>query len=160
MIGVDRLALKDSFWGVSGYGSPARERVEGAEAVGTSWWPLPRQYSQADSLMSRDEEDAGRPEKAQVSPPTGKMSNPFLQLAQNPMAPTYKQGILARKMHHDADGKKSECLLPHCVWGLCPPPNQVCVCTRARTVALHGLMWGPGCRQMAQVKDRQPVFRP
>ncbi|XP_045664862.1 PH and SEC7 domain-containing protein 4 isoform X1 [Ursus americanus] len=54
-----------------------------------------------------DEEDAGRPEKAQVSPPTGKMSNPFLQLAQNPMAPTYKQGILARKMHHDADGKKT-----------------------------------------------------
>ncbi|XP_034515398.1 PH and SEC7 domain-containing protein 4 isoform X2 [Ailuropoda melanoleuca] len=54
-----------------------------------------------------DEEDAGRPEKAQVSPPTGKMSNPFLQLAQNPTAPTYKQGILARKMHHDADGKKT-----------------------------------------------------
>lgn len=26
--------------------------------------------------------------------------------------PTYKQGILARKMHQDADGKKSECLLP------------------------------------------------
>lgn len=41
--------------------------------------------------------------------------------------PTYKQGILARKMHHDADGKKSECLLPGkegvhgepSTWGLC-----------------------------------------
>ncbi|XP_045835346.1 PH and SEC7 domain-containing protein 4 isoform X2 [Meles meles] len=54
-----------------------------------------------------DEEDAGRPEKSQVSPPTGKLSNPFLQLAQNPTVPTYKQGILARKMHHDADGKKT-----------------------------------------------------
>ncbi|XP_030874663.1 PH and SEC7 domain-containing protein 4 isoform X1 [Leptonychotes weddellii] len=54
-----------------------------------------------------DEEDAGRAEKAQVSSHTGKMSSPFLQLAQNPTAPTYKQGILARKMHHDADGKKT-----------------------------------------------------
>lgn len=40
------------------------------------------------------------------------MGNPFLQLTQDPMVPTYKQGILARKMHHDADGKKSECMLP------------------------------------------------
>ncbi|KAK2092826.1 PH and S7 domain-containing protein 4 [Saguinus oedipus] len=62
--------------------------------------------------MSRDEEDAAKPEKAQLSLPTGKMSNPFLQLAQDPTVPTYKQGILARKMHQDADGKKSECLLP------------------------------------------------
>lgn len=109
-----------------------RERVEGAEAVGTSWWPLPSQYPQPDSLMSRDEEDAGRAEKAQVSPRTGKMSSPFLQLAQNPTAPTYKQGILARKMHHDADGKKSECLLPCCVESLCLPPNpRVCACGRA-----------------------------
>ncbi|XP_058539344.1 PH and SEC7 domain-containing protein 4 isoform X2 [Neofelis nebulosa] len=54
-----------------------------------------------------DEEDAARPEKAQLSPAEGKMNKPFLQLAQNPMAPTYKQGILARKMHHDADGKKT-----------------------------------------------------
>ncbi|XP_060511240.2 PH and SEC7 domain-containing protein 4 isoform X2 [Panthera onca] len=54
-----------------------------------------------------DEEDAARPEKAQLSPAAGKMNKPFLQLAQNPMAPTYKQGILARKMHHDADGKKT-----------------------------------------------------
>ncbi|XP_004633272.2 PH and SEC7 domain-containing protein 4 [Octodon degus] len=54
-----------------------------------------------------DEEEAVRPEKARPSPPTGKMSNPFLQLAQDPTVPTYKQGILARKMHHDADGKKT-----------------------------------------------------
>ncbi|XP_069351470.1 PH and SEC7 domain-containing protein 4 isoform X2 [Eulemur rufifrons] len=54
-----------------------------------------------------DEEDAARPEKARPSPPAGKMSSPFLQLAQDPTVPTYKQGILARKMHHDADGKKT-----------------------------------------------------
>lgn len=103
--------MKDSFWGVLGHGSPVRKKVEGAEAAGPSWWLLPSQYPQPDSLMPRDEDNAGRPEKAQLSLPSGKMSNPFLQLAQNPTAPTYKQGILARKMHHDADGKKSECLL-------------------------------------------------
>ncbi|KAM6180300.1 PH and SEC7 domain-containing protein 4 [Erethizon dorsatum] len=54
-----------------------------------------------------DEEEAARPEKARPSTPAGKMSNPFLQLAQDPTVPTYKQGILARKMHHDADGKKT-----------------------------------------------------
>nr|XP_012294383.1 PH and SEC7 domain-containing protein 4 isoform X1 [Aotus nancymaae]XP_012294384.1 PH and SEC7 domain-containing protein 4 isoform X1 [Aotus nancymaae]XP_012294385.1 PH and SEC7 domain-containing protein 4 isoform X1 [Aotus nancymaae]XP_012294386.1 PH and SEC7 domain-containing protein 4 isoform X1 [Aotus nancymaae] len=54
-----------------------------------------------------DEEDAAKPEKARLSLPTGKMTNPFLQLAQDPTVPTYKQGILARKMHHDADGKKT-----------------------------------------------------
>ncbi|KAB0380578.1 hypothetical protein FD755_008362 [Muntiacus reevesi] len=54
-----------------------------------------------------DEEDAARPEKARPSPPAGKMSNPFLQLAQDPTVPTYKQGFLARKMHQDADGKKT-----------------------------------------------------
>ncbi|XP_059883362.1 PH and SEC7 domain-containing protein 4 [Delphinus delphis] len=54
-----------------------------------------------------DEEDAARPEKAQPSSLAGKTSNPFLQLVQDPTAPTYKQGILARKMHQDADGKKT-----------------------------------------------------
>lgn len=54
-----------------------------------------------------DEEDAARPEKVRPSPPAGTMSNPFLQLAHDPTVPTYKQGILARKMHHDADGKKT-----------------------------------------------------
>lgn len=54
-----------------------------------------------------DEEDAARPEKDQPSPSAGKISSPFLQMAQDPTMPTYKQGILARKMHHDADGKKT-----------------------------------------------------
>lgn len=62
--------------------------------------------------LFRDEEDAARPEKARSSPLGGKMSSPFLQLAPDPTGPTYKQGILARKMHHDVDGKKSGCLLP------------------------------------------------
>lgn len=73
---------------------------------------LSHQHSHPDSLPSRDEEDAARPEKDQPSPSAGKISNPFLQMAQDPTVPTYKQGILARKMHHDADGKKSEYLLP------------------------------------------------
>ncbi|XP_036894673.1 PH and SEC7 domain-containing protein 4 [Sturnira hondurensis] len=54
-----------------------------------------------------DEEDTARPEKARPSPTVGKMNNPFLQLLQDPTVPTYKQGILARKMHHDVDGKKT-----------------------------------------------------
>lgn len=54
-----------------------------------------------------DEEDAAKPEKAQPPPMVGKLSSPLLQLAHDPLAPTYKQGILARKMHHDADGKKT-----------------------------------------------------
>nr|XP_045004192.1 PH and SEC7 domain-containing protein 4 isoform X1 [Jaculus jaculus]XP_045004193.1 PH and SEC7 domain-containing protein 4 isoform X1 [Jaculus jaculus]XP_045004194.1 PH and SEC7 domain-containing protein 4 isoform X1 [Jaculus jaculus] len=54
-----------------------------------------------------DEEDASRPEKARPSPTTGKMNSPFLQLAKDQTIPTYKQGILARKMHQDADGKKT-----------------------------------------------------
>ncbi|XP_051022218.1 PH and SEC7 domain-containing protein 4 [Acomys russatus] len=54
-----------------------------------------------------DEEETARPEKDQPCPPAGKISSPFLQMAQDPTMPTYKQGILARKMHHDADGKKT-----------------------------------------------------
>ncbi|ELK24496.1 PH and SEC7 domain-containing protein 4 [Myotis davidii] len=54
-----------------------------------------------------DEEDTARPEKARSSPVGGKMSSPFLQPALDPTGPTYKQGILARKMHHDVDGKKT-----------------------------------------------------
>lgn len=54
-----------------------------------------------------DEEESATTEKARPSPAAGKMSKPFLQLAQDPTVPTYKQGILARKMHHDADGKKT-----------------------------------------------------
>ena len=73
------------------------------------------------------------------------MNNPFLQLLQDPTVPTYKQGILARKMHHDVDGKKSGCLL------LCGA--SVCV------GAPGGSAWGhvPTC---AQVEDRWPTFLP
>ncbi|KAM5227789.1 PH and SEC7 domain-containing protein 4 [Ctenodactylus gundi] len=53
------------------------------------------------------EEEAAKSEKVQLSPSAGRMSSPFLQMAQDPTVPTYKQGILARKMHHDAGGKKT-----------------------------------------------------
>ncbi|XP_076989796.1 PH and SEC7 domain-containing protein 4 [Tamandua tetradactyla] len=54
-----------------------------------------------------DEGDAARLEKAGPPPPAGKMGNPLLQLTQDASVPTYKQGPLARKMHQDADGKKT-----------------------------------------------------
>ncbi|XP_016008527.2 PH and SEC7 domain-containing protein 4 isoform X1 [Rousettus aegyptiacus] len=54
-----------------------------------------------------DEDDAARPEKARPAPQASKTSSPLLQLVQDPTVPTYKQGVLARKMHHDADGKKT-----------------------------------------------------
>ncbi|ELK14858.1 PH and SEC7 domain-containing protein 4 [Pteropus alecto] len=54
-----------------------------------------------------DEDDAARHEKARPAPLASKTSNPLLQLVQDPTVPTYKQGVLARKMHHDADGKKT-----------------------------------------------------
>lgn len=54
-----------------------------------------------------DEDDLAKPEKARPSLPVSKTSGSFLQLAQDPTGPVYKQGILARKMHHDADGKKT-----------------------------------------------------
>lgn len=82
---------------------------------------LPRERERVRSPVStsacfslfRDEEDTARPEKAQSSPLGGsKMSSPFLQPALDPTGPTYKQGILARKMHHDVDGKKSGSRLP------------------------------------------------
>ena len=112
--GIDGLTVKeDSLWGVLGCGFPGKERLLRLwEAMDTSQFSLHSQHFQPDSLMFRDEEDTARPEKAQPSLPAGKMSKPFLQLAQDPTVPTYKQGILARKMHQDADGKKSECLLP------------------------------------------------
>lgn len=88
--------------------SPLRNEAEPPRGRGY----LFHQHSHPDSLLFRDEEDTARAEKDQSCPPAGKISSPFLQMAQDPTMPTYKQGILARKMHHDADGKKSECLLP------------------------------------------------
>lgn len=87
------------------------ELVRGGSSASRSRGYLSYQHPYPDPLPSRDEEDAARPEKDQPSPSAGKISSPFLQLAQDPTMPTYKQGILARKMHHDADGKKSKCLL-------------------------------------------------
>lgn len=100
--------LRFSLRGFLLYSSPVREGVESPRGRGY----LSHQHSHPGSLPSRDEEDAARPEKDQPSPSAGKISSPFLQMAQDPTVPTYKQGILARKMHHDADGKKSECLVP------------------------------------------------
>ncbi|XP_021518677.1 PH and SEC7 domain-containing protein 4 isoform X3 [Meriones unguiculatus] len=66
-----------------------------------------RKSEVAAHLQKKDEEDAARPEKDQPCASAGKISSPFLQMAHDPTMPTYKQGILARKMHHDADGKKT-----------------------------------------------------
>ena len=101
--------------------------------------------------MSRDEEDAARPEKARPSALAGKMSNPFLQLVQDPTVPTYKQGILPRKMHQDADGKKSECL---------PAATRGHLCARERGVCVQVPCSGTPCRETAGAEVRQPVFLP
>uniref|UniRef100_A0A6I8P8V0 PH and SEC7 domain-containing protein 4 n=1 Tax=Ornithorhynchus anatinus TaxID=9258 RepID=A0A6I8P8V0_ORNAN len=54
------------------------------------------------------DEEPALPEKARPPPTFGrKASNPFLQLPHDLTAPTYKQGLLARKIHADADGKKT-----------------------------------------------------
>lgn len=54
--------------------------------------------------------------------------------------PTYKQGILARKMHHDADGKKSKCLLQG---------TKKCV---------GGALLGDPVLYCGTQKNKQPVF--
>lgn len=54
--------------------------------------------------------------------------------------PTYKQGILARKMHHDVDGKKSGCLL------LC----------RACLGGCRAALLGDTCRHVRRLRTGRP----
>ena len=131
-----------------------QERGWGPEAGVPPGGLCPFKQPQPDSLMPRDEEDTARPEKAQPSPPAGKMSNPFLQLAQDPTVPTYKQGFLARKMHQDADGKKSECLpaVVHLSTSVCKAPCPGTRCPEPMCVWV--------CREMAWVEDGQPMVLP
>lgn len=53
-----------------------------------------------------DEKDNGNQTKA-VSR-IGNSNNPFLDIPHDPNAAVYKTGFLARKIHADMDGKKSE----------------------------------------------------
>lgn len=65
--------------------------------------------------LCRDEEEApGPPATAQPTALTNalylrKNNNPFLTLSHDPAAQIYRQGPLARKVHAEVDGKKSEC---------------------------------------------------
>lgn len=110
MTGTDWLALKDLFE-ISWVWLPARQRVGALRWQAPPGGLCPVSTPAACLSTSRDEDDAARPEKTRPAPLVSKTSNPLLQLAQDPTVPTYKQGVLARKMHHDADGKKSGCLL-------------------------------------------------
>lgn len=48
--------------------------------------------------------------KMLLSPTSGQRKiNPFLTVWQDPGAKVYQKGLLARKVHAEADGKKSEC---------------------------------------------------
>lgn len=73
------------------------------------------------SICSRDDEEKkkspsdGTDEKdnANQSKAANRISNsnnPFLDIPHDPNAAVYKTGFLARKIHADMDGKKSECL--------------------------------------------------
>lgn len=57
---------------------------------------------------STDEKDNGNQSKAVNR--IGNSSNPFLDIPHDPNAAVYKTGFLARKIHADMDGKKSECV--------------------------------------------------
>nr|XP_021518678.1 PH and SEC7 domain-containing protein 4 isoform X3 [Meriones unguiculatus] len=83
-----------------------RQEVEYEDTARTEEAPAAQHQVHLTSAEG-DEEDAARPEKDQPCASAGKISSPFLQMAHDPTMPTYKQGILARKMHHDADGKKT-----------------------------------------------------
>ncbi|XP_074838007.1 PH and SEC7 domain-containing protein 4-like [Carettochelys insculpta] len=56
-----------------------------------------------------DEEElvSGLPPRPPSTPSSRKKSNPFLTLTHDAKAATYKQGLLARKVHAEADGKKT-----------------------------------------------------
>lgn len=55
-----------------------------------------------------DEKDNGTQSKGVNR--IGNSNNPFLDIPHDPNAAVYKTGFLARKIHADMDGKKSECL--------------------------------------------------
>ncbi|XP_044515279.1 PH and SEC7 domain-containing protein 4 [Gracilinanus agilis] len=58
--------------------------------------------------MDEEEEGAMKPMKPRPSiSGSQKRRNTFVQLVHDPTVPTYKQGLLARKMHADVDGKKT-----------------------------------------------------
>ncbi|XP_053125339.1 PH and SEC7 domain-containing protein 1-like isoform X2 [Hemicordylus capensis] len=54
-----------------------------------------------------DEDEAPGPATPQPAAPSRKKNNPFLTLQHHPGAETYRQGLLARKVHAEADGKKT-----------------------------------------------------
>lgn len=64
------------------------------------------------SVHCRDDEEEEKSLSAALLSPSAsgqKKANPFLTLSHDPEAKTYRQGLLARKVHAEADGKKSEC---------------------------------------------------
>uniref|UniRef100_A0A8C8S959 Pleckstrin and Sec7 domain containing 4 n=1 Tax=Pelusios castaneus TaxID=367368 RepID=A0A8C8S959_9SAUR len=57
--------------------------------------------------MDEEELDSAPMLRMPSTPSSRKKSNPFLSLTCDPNAATYKQGLLTRKVHAEADGKKT-----------------------------------------------------
>ncbi|XP_075767133.1 PH and SEC7 domain-containing protein 4-like isoform X2 [Pelodiscus sinensis] len=57
--------------------------------------------------MDEEEQGSALMPRRPSTPSSRKKSNPFLTLAHDANAATYKQGLLARKVHAEADGKKT-----------------------------------------------------
>ncbi|XP_036603917.1 PH and SEC7 domain-containing protein 4 [Trichosurus vulpecula] len=76
------------------------------EQLKTLYWSI--RSEKLEWAMDEEEEVAMKPMKPRPSiSGSQKRRNTFIQLTQDPTVPTYKQGLLARKMHADADGKKT-----------------------------------------------------
>ncbi|KAM9061810.1 PH and SEC7 domain-containing protein 4 [Sarcophilus harrisii] len=76
------------------------------EQLKTLYWSIRSEKLQW--AVDEEEEAAMIPMKPRLSfSGSQKRRNTFVQITQDPTVPTYKQGLLARKMHADVDGKKT-----------------------------------------------------
>ncbi|XP_027701530.1 PH and SEC7 domain-containing protein 4 [Vombatus ursinus] len=76
------------------------------EQLKTLYWSI--RSEKLEWAVDEEEEVAMKPMKHRPSiSGSQKRRNTFIQITQDPTVPTYKQGLLARKMHADVDGKKT-----------------------------------------------------
>ncbi|XP_072492890.1 PH and SEC7 domain-containing protein 4 [Notamacropus eugenii] len=76
------------------------------ELLKTLYWSI--RSEKLEWAVDEEEELATKPMKHRPSiSGSQKRRNTLVQFAQDPNVPTYKQGLLARKMHADVDGKKT-----------------------------------------------------
>ncbi|XP_074054183.1 PH and SEC7 domain-containing protein 4 [Macrotis lagotis] len=76
------------------------------ELLKTLYWSI--RSEKLEWAVDEEEELAMKSMKPRLSiSGSQRRRNTFVQLIQDPTVPTYKQGLLARKMHADVDGKKT-----------------------------------------------------